>query len=136
MARPVLRSDDALLATRNARRVKRSKFVPAAGGLALGLIVFSASSKGEPSESVQAMGANGVGIFTNGKLACWLSFELGTPRGRVSFVLARDRRICSIALLPRTLGRFTSQLQHRHETGPTPAGDSKCFTFQGRRYCE
>src|SRR5215469_3806139 len=102
--------------------------------LVMGLLISGLTLASTPAQSQDArrepgLQGDGIGIYVNGQLACWLGLDAGRRRGSVSFHLTSDGRSCSIGSLPRRTPR--SQVAFR--VSPRTA---KCFVFDGRQYCE
>ena len=64
--------------------------------LACAIFVAAPAARGETPVDVRPSG-DGVGIFIDGHLACWLGLQGGKLRGNISFTFTRDGLSCSIA---------------------------------------
>jgi hypothetical protein len=97
--------------------------------LVLGLMLVSAPAQCQEARRGPELQGDGIGIYVNGQLACWLGLDAGRRRGSVSFSLTGDGRSCSIGSQPRRTPRPQVALRVSPRT-------AKCFFFNGRQFCE
>jgi len=97
--------------------------------LAFGLMLVSAPAQSQDARRGPDLHGDGIGIYVNGQLACWLGLDAGRRHGTVSFNLTNDGRSCSIGSLPRRTPRPQVALR-------VSPRNAKCFIFDGRQFCE
>ena len=98
-------------------------------GLAFGLMLISAPAQSEDARRGPDLQGDGIAIYVNGRLACWLGLDAGRRRGSISFNLTNDGRSCSLGPVPRRTPRPQLALRAGRRAG-------KCFLFDGRQFCE
>jgi len=117
-------------------RVPRSTVT--AVGLAFALTLVAAPAPAQGPERLANLGGDGVGIFVNGRLACWLGLDAARRRGSISFTLTKDGLACSIASVTsppkRRLAATLASRSSQH--GIFISKGTKCFFFDGRQFCE
>jgi len=127
------------------RRHRRGARVNGARAGAVALACLSMVLAGLPtaamSESLleaQYQHGNGVGVFVDGHLACWLTVQPGRRRHNVTFSLSDDGVTCSIAPQVRAAPRRNvgAGSNGRAHVRPVSYQRSKCFIFDGRQFCE
>jgi len=99
------------------------------GLLVLGLALVSTPAQSQDARRGPGLQGDGIGIYVNGQLACWLGLEAGRRRGSVSFNLTSDGRSCAIGSLPHRTPRS-------HVAFRVSPRTAKCFVFDGRQFCE
>jgi hypothetical protein len=97
--------------------------------VALGVMLVSAPAQCQDARRGPDLQGDGIGIYVDGQLACWLGLDAGRRRGSVSFSLTNDGRSCSIESQPRRAPRRQVALRVSPRT-------AKCFIFDGRQFCE